>query len=853
MQIVVWVNQILAYCFTKSNQNEEFFTNAINMYIDIIGRLDKTEKESDFFMKIFLIQLSTAFDHAKLLVGNIERLICVISSYIPYDDNLKDKELATVYIQFCIGGARKFKEQNETDAVKLLLQTAFNLLSLRNLWKEEEIRPYKQKIQEFKEIKCYLLQFFDNCYKNYLESKSGLTPELMFFKSLIDDCEDDSIKRKAFSYVVRNEKTYHGLTNNVSVDKWQTNFIKELFYQLYPLDIFQKQGQVLNNDIFDLLYYGEAEKTNDLEEHAKNIIRNAIKNEPIVVLKSLNVIGSFLLSHIDFTISISHEFVQLGSIPNLEQLDIQWLLVIYNMLIQLDSLTEEDYALVTKYIDSFNISNNNIDTSIARCFVSLFDPKGLSHFTTIEFLMKNCSPADKPLAEFYLALITHLMSEDKYKHNFTLDKSLWNLFVDPQKQTLNVIIIAALLYIATSTNYFAENSEDACELLKIIETNIEISKSSGQNDVKRLEIIDFLNILRTAILCGNDYTPDFETPPNEEVEHYATSKYIVSIVGRNKLVIRHPLGATTFMIYDQGESEIESPQTMELPSDTEEVKSDEISTKSDDLDMNDPFTQKILNLNSMFQDNSEFIPYKPPPDPINASDVYSFLVDIGFLNYGSSEFVKRLNADDPSLKDLFQSKFQCEINCGVLQVNQDDNKSDVGYHCRSNKMILELLKDLSNNDNLENPKFTTPLVEIDYLAPFGAVSPKKNVGDSCTVILLNEDDSVIVNSYAEKFMFLIMVKPRGDFYELELVNKKYDYFTPFIPTKKEKYLPWFIKKSCLGKFVALLTIIQQFKNEAKKPAFMSLMMDRSDRIYSMFNKLNSSYGLSIFAKLRSSE
>lgn len=872
VKLMQWINQIIAFTITeeakfletfeeKEYHAKNFFKKSISIYISIIDRLEYLRIptiEKNFFVQIIILQLSKAFHHEQFpfLLNDV---IQALKGYLFVDNTCRDKTLATVLIQFCLGGAQKLKNSSHSDKVTDLINVIVDLIALKGFWKVDEIMSYQSKIQEFSAIKQFIIPKFDECFSNFLfsefsqsagdatESKSyfssQLSPELYFFKSLIDDCGDDLIKRDAFSHIIKNLKYRSVLPKSdihSVIKKWPTNFIKDHFLNWYSRDIKLIENNVINSDIFDLIYYGVEEIEDHLRTYAQEIILMIFQKYPIAIFKSLHIIGRFLFSQLEFAMSLSKQFADLTeSLPSNTQ-NLGWLLAILNMLFELNAFKTEDKIRVLRKIESFEIPRENIHLHMSRTFLFYYVSHAQMFFDSFTKVLsksdpKNVFEADRTLVEFYLSLATHVSKEPNFKSGFTLDKSTWN--------TLNDTTQASLLMIATSTNYFVENGDDACELLKIIDAKLDQASRS----VNAEEKIAALNLLRTAILCGSDYSQYDGSLDNEESEHYITSKYVVSIVGRNKLVIRHPLGATSFMIYDKSESK--APAPIELPPVSESHKP-EIKSSIDysDLDENDAFTQEILKMNSVFTDATEFIPYQQPPEPVNESDVYSMLVDIGFLNYSQNEYVKRL-PDGKMIQMLDESKFPRVIMCGILQIDQTNTKTNM-YHCKNTKALQNLLGDLSNG---KLGTYSTPLFQFNYNAPYDldeSKNPKNVVGNSSVVLLLNEDDSVIdMSTGTENKMFLIMVKPRGDYYELELINTKIDFFTPF-PKDGKKLLPWFVHKSHIGSFIAMLCLAHLWRDESKLKVFLAEIRDRALNILVVFNKPNITSGLSRFARLR---
>lgn len=837
-KIMIWINQILAYSITeeccKKNSGGDYFQSSINMYINIIKRLGKIndrEKANKYF-EIIVIQLSKAFHHDLFLVL-IENVMNSFHNYLFKDGQIRSHNLTSLVIQFCLGGAKKVKERKRDKYIDYFIKHAINLIAEKGFIQQNLFDLYKFKLQQFQCSNEYIISKFEQCYdtNTTLENllNCSIYPEFAFFKMLIDECSSDAIKRNAFSVLIKNLKLqYFNLSaESPVVKKWPTKLIKQHFLHWFSSNPTIMINDSLSADIFELIYYGEKDGENTLETYAKNIIADAISTNRKVFLNSLPVIGDFLISHIDFIISLSHEFVKLITHIQSNTKVINWFIVCANVLLQLNAFTETERELILAKISSFDSELSDFSVQIAISSILFFCNSAELFFTSIQKILDlnadEKKTGDLSLVQFYFASFVYHSNDSRFKSGFTLDQNIL--------KELNQTVLVSLILIANSTEIFYENPEVTNELLNYINEKL----LDEQN-----EDFGLYGLLSTSITSNHDFLQENALQNYDQsqlIEHYITNRFIFSIIGKNDLIIHHALGSTVFRI--ENKSIIEKlPDLSTDPPLFEKNDPEKI-----EIEDQDPAIQEILEIYKSFQDKTDIKPYRLSPPMPAYSDVYSLLVDLGFFDYNSCKMIKRFEQQSDEINKLYISKFPITINCGILQIDQ------TGHYKYSNTALLSnLLNDLSN----EKPGFfTTPLLRYEYLIPQGSNSPKKKVANASIVLLLNEDDSVIqTNSMTEDIMFLLSVKPVGEYYEIRIISKKQEFFTPFIKFDS-KYLPWFIHKSCLSNFVSIMTLAHIMRNKEKSFVFIQELKSRADFIYFHYaNTHVSSFMPSEFAQIR---
>lgn len=181
------------------------------------------------------------------------------------------------------------------------------------------------------------------------------------------------------------------------------------------------------------------------------------------------------------------------------------------------------------------------------------------------------------------------------------------------------------------------------------------------NDVSELKI--FRKMTELSILCGGiAFRMDtLNNDMNGYTENFVTKKFILSVIGKSHIVIRHGLGINVFHIEDLGgrdcykcgisQSEEKTLFKSDKPKNENETKKiKENKPKSDNFDKQDlyisPFDEEedlldaFKELDSMFNNNDNeddnLYNFVKPPEKKDVSEAHSMLCDLGFISADSS-------------------------------------------------------------------------------------------------------------------------------------------------------------------------------------------------------------------------
>lgn len=861
--MLTWCLQILGFSLRYLDKDYSTLKKSLEIYIEWIRKLplkNPSVEENDRYVEIFIYHLSQAFS-SLTFHSTVESIVDVLSAYI-LDKQKRNYKLVSLYVNFLIGGAVELLYQighEETqkpkrtrvfeylckEALLAIINGDLNYLDFKHL---DSMLNILFKSPIFVDI---FIKKFSECYETKLsEYAHHETDEILrFFIKRVDEKMSPKNKYKAFSHVIMRWMNFSTSQQVFCVRRWPTNIIQKLFSKWFSLETAMDDISPL----FNLLRYGEKSDGSELDKLAESIIIKCFDDPPEhLQLNFLKITGYYLIKHMEFTSSIANKIAnylekyQKSKKKDMEE--ISWIIVVINILFLKGSLQEEERETTLKYLctlDIYNIESplaSLVHIAIAFIYIFLNDDSSFwSRLSTMKQLERDEIFED---LELYAGFVPLVLKNNNFSTGFVLEKEKLINVIKGDNKIRSMRILLSLLSISLGTKHFSSNGKDTCDILKTL-----LEKDSADADE-----LQFHSVLRTSMLCGGDFTTKYKEDENVEVEHYVTKKYIISIVGRHKLVVRHPLGVTVFNIEETG------VKTLRI----EECKQDEVSKplqeeehEEDQLDDGelDSFGKEIMKMNSFFHDDSEFVPYKQQPDPVTESDVYSMLVDMGFMNYGSDEFVKRIPEKMNSKVEYLDAiDPKSDLPCGVLQFRSGCDS----FISEKNEKLVKLIHDLSS-EGRDDGVFDTQLVSLTYTAPCldpnenKKNTPIQNVRGMGFVVALNEDNSVINRESRDvkSFNFLIVLTPLGDYYDAELVVSDVTILMPFMADCRH----WTVKDTEIGKFLSIIALMFfSFYNESKQRGpymFIIKSTSRIEHITRLFRDVKQPSGLSLFARLRS--
>lgn len=880
-----WSLQVLGYAlrFIDGNfeQENSIFHQAVLIYKDWIKSFcekKNTTDENDKFVEIFIYHLSQAFSSNPLRFAT-EEIELDLYQYVFIFRKAENHHLNDLLLHFFFGGALEVNALISMTSKPEVLQDHFKNLydfGLQSLLFEslpqKTFDSISNKITKLMKVPDFVNSFVGYFANIYSWNRSQV--QLQFYFEKIDSHSID-VKYQAFSAIVSewmnriksNEKS-------ITLTEIPTNEIKAKYYPWFNCEAAMKNREPL----FQLLKYGEPEETPDLVIAAKQIIKDSfnLPKDDKRYFETIVVAGSFLLSQIDFTLSIADSILKfledLASVTDKNVMSVSWLFVILSVLIESGSLSAEQLKIIeTRMPAMFSINFGKCDQAsdyssiLMGCLVISILLENSQMYSYFLQLLKECTPSkDKELQnnpltkvnlELYAAFVPLVMPNCGFANEIKLTKeNICSLLEKRSSITFKQMLIA-MITLSFGTDHFLKHGDDATAILN------QIGDGSTDDDDKSavFQPKDYVAAFRNAILCGHDYIINYhETDTEELTEHYVTKDYIISIVGAHKLVIRHGFGTTVYHVEDRGGRSlmVKEEPLPEVEEDVKEEEEDDIWSELGKDDADDELLKEIVKMDQMFSDHTRFKKYEQPPDKKCKSDAYALLVDLGLFNYDTQKTVKRLAPKYiRDIIELDETLSTGHLDVGLLQLGSTEDEEFIS---RPTPGLEKLREEL----NSVNSVLSSQLVKFEYTAPCLTSNETHKTSASAVrmmgfLVVLNETTRVISkdSAHINSFKLVMELKPHGDVYEVTLFKSPPSCLLPFICNNASR---WVISRKRIGQFVALCVLLNQTNEPEKKDnilrgpdTFITNFYNRQQRIRGLFsnpNKCMSQLQLSEFAK-----
>ena len=352
--------------------------------------------------------------------------------------------------------------------------------------------------------------------------------------------------------------------------------------------------------------------------------------------------------------------------------------------------------------------------------------------------------------------------------------------------------------------------------------------------------ISFPYFLKIAILANqfNEIEPQNNDCQNSK--HFATNRYIISIVDNNTIQIRSPLGRNTIKIVKNLGNDLKhSPFQPILQETQENLESPYISNQKACLSMESEQSKELERLFSKIPDDINFTPYEPQPKRDPCYESFNFLCNIGFFSLEESENIKIISQEYVKLiNNLDEISIIPRFYAEIYQAFSGSDTIKSAQTPILTKFIQDIKTEIQND-----------LCRIKYVIP--CLDKVKNNKKPKALILLNETNFIVkkYNQDISEFDYVLIVTPMEyDLYNIETVNNL-DLPPPFSNST-------IVHSSQIGMLIAFLIMlfyaspIESMKSESGPGVFVSKMEKRTQLINQVFNspKISPTEAVLVFTK-----
>lgn len=801
-----WCLQIVAFSFRLAPNEAKNITFAFHYLFQWMNYFpfETSEENKQIYYQKFLIYLSQLYMNPYFKVIFVEfderiRKIC--------KNKILSKETHAVLVQVLLCGCKEY--------INTELAPAMNQLAIESFLYEdtpEWFELFRKRIEELFKSDQFANDFLVVVKKIYTEKLiENVDFEndhfFSFFMSAISNNFSTNSKHKAFGTILScYHKVYNELdTERIVLQKFPIDFIKRHFLQWYSIEYECSTNQEKHerNFIYDLLVYGGPEIDQEIKSIAENVLLYQISNPELIqdfwdvpqdCYQYLIKNPTFVFDNADHFLTMFENFLSLANTN--DKIGVLYgIQSILNSIVHSLDNNNPDQQLIQRLADIVTqIPQLNIGL-ISLSLVQLYHLDSEYLWTMME---SSCQHLIQSTGSAYNSIIVYLyfsffclIGNDSFHNQFQIPSSFWNLvkliYIPDSLQIEERLVLLLIIYTMTeSTDYFIQNANEGTAVINSLKKD----KTTG--------IVDFQQIVRLSILCGHTYNKALtkQIPEDEKAEHYITKRLIVSVIGKERIILHHVLGMSEFYIsepeYTKGVPTEYKLDESKLDFEEEDIK-EEVSS--------DPEVEegcKIFKFERTYP-NQKFL-----KDIEMSSNGHAFLADFGFFSFLTKAAfpIPKEHINLISKIDQLTSMQTFEI-C-VLQINEND----CSLCSEETPGIKSMIDDLFHDS--PNQIITTPICHFSFIFPYlnnmNGFNDEELLKKYGIAIIFNESKR-IVNPLChkwEKCNFVISITLRDrEFYIVELVYDKIGIPVPLSLPFKQKL----VAKEKLSKFILLLTYL----------------------------------------------
>lgn len=853
---------VIPYGLRYDDENDpfSFFLTSFNLIFNWIEELPiETDSQTrQKYIQRFLIQLTQIFlnpsfkNHISEYCTNIQRIF--LPGSIPLSEETK-----SVLINTMICGCIDIQKWKEFEILaNLLIDTLIIYLTDAKNWFDPFVKRIQPLFQE-PQFLSIITTKFEFSYTSFIKNPNPLAEKNMaFLKYLIDSYFPVKAKHEAFDRVIacwyninqENSKIVNE-TKKLFEQKWPTETIKSMFFSWFSIDYECVLTKLNYLPIFELLKFGEAETSPELQKIGEEIIIREFsfpeKSSDYWLIPIYSL--SFFQNHPMFLIEDNHYemiFQFAEKLKRNNDLSEKQLMVTTSLISIIHQLLELSIALnrgdlierVSTCLGSFQSKNAFLNLMI---LFSLFSAKRYDMLWNKLMACITNSSFGSNLYVFYIyAAFFTLLSDDVFKY-YKFPKEFWDNLKSGILRTdgaFRNMYFLSLFTFARHTKLFKLFPEQGS-----FYQNFLIS----QGDKK--PFLSYPYYLKIAILA-NQFNEIEPASPNDyqNSKHFSTGRYIISIVDNNTIQIRSPLGRNTIKIVKTHGSELKlSPYQQQIQSQNSNDKNSDSSYSSNQkscLSMETTQSKELEKLFARIPDAIDFTPYEPEPKKDPCYESFNFLSNIGFFSLDEAENIKIISQENIKLiSSLDKISVIPQFYVEIYQAIADSDSLKSVQTPKLSKFIKDIKEEVRND-----------ICNIKYIIPYLSdqnINKDKSKKKPKALLLLNETNLMVkkYNQDMSEYDYTLIITPiEYDLYNVETVNA-IDLPPPF-------HNSTIVHSSQIGMLISFMIMlffaspIESKKSESGPNVFVNQMEQRTQLISQLFNspKITPAEAVIVFTK-----
>lgn len=773
--------------YNDGNEINSYFNRSLDLFFGWIQKLPfpfDTATRRIYLIRI-LLYLSQVFLNPSFKARINDFCNTIRLCFLCEDVALNDKVRYTL-IKTLIIGCLDLKESLPEFRVmpQLLMELIVLYVTNEKAGWSDEIIPNLVPLFKYKEFILIVVESFSASYFRAITDNMKSTVLLDFMISIINSYFPPLEKHHAFETAINcwlRLKTKRSRAkgseindNNESIflRPWPTELIKSLFFNWFSIDFEcmpgQERGKKNSLPIFDLLRYGEPEKEPQVKKIAEQVIIKEFSSPetadkfwyiPVFSHYFLQNNYNFLLedNHYELIFSFYEKFTKSKFSQDTEILTA--LLSLMNLIIELMlHLKRQDVIdRVLQLVSSF--PNTDVKLNLLASFLSFEVDKPSQIWQRLFSSMKEPSFAIKSYLFYIYSAFFALLKDDNFFSAYQLKKDFWEIIQksirDASEKTRDLYYLSLYAYSLHSSVFLKNPNESSFYVRSSIQANN-----------------SFAYFLKNAILAGENCQGSMSVHQANDpsIIHFVTNRYIISIIDKNEIEVRSPLGINVFKVQWEKEPEFES---LPFPTVNTNVKFDVSSSYIPQ----DDFGREILNIQKTIEKNTtSFKKYQKPKEKNNVFDSFHFLADLGFFTLNDAETARIVPLElvqQVAALDTIDAKPTFKVD--LFQLFKDGNLNSVESEFL-NKFISDVCSDV------KNLTFSTEICTIQYVSAC-KLNSKERAKDSGLIIILNETNYCIKKSSSQLTDFdcilIVNLIPSSDYYFVEVFDKSGNIPLPF--------------------------------------------------------------------------
>ena len=788
----------------------EAFTHALGLYYQWLAKLADRDFNSEtqrrfrvIMLHLSQIFLNDSFDAEKFATFQQKM------NEIVEKERIKTPEVCSIVVRVLLCALRGLERQS--DVPNTMGAITVNAMISDTVFSKEFMAPFEPLIRPLlrnneKGFADAWIDLFRRKYQGLLRRREGPTRHnlpvkdeaVQYLQKMIDEEVAEEAKGNAFANVV-----------SIWVKVTKNNVRKPICPPIPTAEIERTFGSWFSSNwkwtkdchneedvwhpLFALLYMGEPDSQGQLRDMARQLviqILNQPRGSEDDTYRYFPVYAfEYLQDEDDLLIEMKEKLVEWHQRCRTRVVDgkaesSRSMLLIY---LHLYSILEAGDPIKERILDIFCEDYGDLLTKMTSVLCLLASCQFDRFWIHMNDILMS-SNVDKGWSVFALlaAFLTNI--NRRAREAFRCEPEFWDKILSMKENVDESLILLFLIVISEGTHIFDASPEIVARLME------EIPETDDRNVLR--------HILHLSMVRGKLHSLPDELQGVHTEEMYATKNLLITVRGKQQLIIRHGLGATVYNVTEERNGLL-SQKTVDVYMGSESVSSPRPASSDEyvsQLDLDEDTFAEIKRIEAEVQiRESKFLPATNFVRDESVSAGHALLCSMGFLSCDCWDRVKAIPQSLQSEIDKLDSQSPWpKFEAFVVQLTNDG--SDRDFVSKETPILAQVMSDLEKIQD-------SGVCRFDFRVP-------SRTGDSieyaCSAskrmvffIVVNETGQLIRERYFEElgYDFVVCISPHGE--NRYLLNLLFCGGVQSLGVERRKFIKVYVDRRNLGGLIAI--------------------------------------------------